>query len=85
LKSVSASPFLRGEREALLREHNALQASSASAGESPLILERDDRRLPSVVRMAACRWAHGRNEIETVLNLADTINHACHGQRPASK
>jgi type VI secretion system protein VasG len=89
-KPVSASPeepLTADERRVLLSELEVLQARLAEVqGESPLILPSvDEQAIGSVVQ----DWTGvpvGRmvkNEIETVLNLADTLNQRVIGQRHA--
>src|SRR6185295_5741370 len=83
----ASSPSSAVEREALLYEHAGLQGKLGELqGESPLILPSvDEQAIASVVQdwtgVPVGRMV--RNEIETVLNLADTINQRVIGQRPA--
>jgi type VI secretion system protein VasG len=84
---VDAGSDAGQERETLLREHAQLQGRLGELqGESPLILPSvDEQAIASVVQdwtgVPVGRMV--RNEIETVLNLADTINQRVIGQRPA--
>ncbi len=84
---VMAEPLSDEARQALLRELSELQAKlSTLQGESPLILPSvDEQAVASVVE----DWTGvpvGRmvkNEIEAVLNLAETLNQRVIGQRHA--
>ena len=84
---LPATQLATEQRESLLRELNELQAKlTALQGESPLILPSvDEQAVASVVQ----DWTGvpvGRmvkNELEAVLNLADTLNQRVIGQRHA--
>jgi type VI secretion system protein VasG len=90
-QATAAAPLVQPagpeERQALLNELSVLQARLAELqGESPLILPSvDEQAVASVVQ----DWTGvpvGRmvkNEIEAVLNLADTLNQRVIGQRHA--
>jgi type VI secretion system protein VasG len=83
----AAEPLTAEQRETLLAELRGLQANLAALqGESPLMLPSvDEHAVASVVQdwtgVPVGRMV--RNEIESVLNLADTLNQRVIGQRHA--
>ena len=83
----AAAPISTEERERLLGELRALQTELAGLqGESPLILPSVDELAVSSVVQDWTGVPVGRmvkNEIETVLNLADALNQRVIGQRYA--